>query len=145
MRPIVVLLLLPVAALAQQVSSSYSTRDGHAATVVITCPSQDGSYTAGSCVLNKPSSVGYTAPTASAITTANTAVTVFAAGSVSTGCDVVNTGSAPLYLDFTTAAAIGSATSIPLQPGQAFHCPYPPVGDVSAVAAQPQNFVAIKY
>jgi hypothetical protein len=94
---------------------------------------------------SKPSAVTYGGPTAFAVTTANIAVTVFAAGGVATGCDFVNSGSAVLYLDFTTTAVAGSATAIPLQPGQSFHCPYPPAGAVSAVAATPQSFVAIRY
>jgi hypothetical protein len=76
---------------------------------------------------------------------ANTAVTVFAANTVSNGCDIVNTGSMVLYLDFTTTASAGSPTSIPLQPNQAYHCAIAPVGGVSAVAAQAQSFVAIRY
>ncbi len=97
------------------------------------------------CAISKPGAVAYAAPDASAIAAANTPVTVFAAGAVPTGCDFVNTGTAVLYLDFTTSAAAGAATSIPLQPGQSFHCPYPPLGAVTAVAAQPQPFVAIRY
>ena len=130
---------------AQPVTSSYATRDGRAGTVVIACPSLDGSYTAGACAISKPGAVAYSAPVASAIVTANTAVTVFTAGAVPTGCDFVNTGSAVLYLDFTTTASAGSATSIPLQPGQSFPCPSPPLGAVTAVAAQAQLFVAIRY
>lgn len=135
----------PASVYAQSLSSSYATRDGRAGTVVIACPSQDGSYTAGPCAITKPGAVAYTAPAATAITVANTAVTVFTAGAVQTGCDFVNTGSAVLYLDFTATASAGSATSIPLQPGQSFHCPYPPLGAVSAVASQPQPFVAVRY
>ena len=145
LRLIAIALLVAMPAMAQSVANSYSTRDGRANTVVITCPSQDGSYTAATCSLNKPGVVGYAAPNTASITVANSAVTVFSAGSVSTGCDIVNTGSAALYVDFTATAAIGSATSIPLQPGQAYHCPFPPTGAVSAIAAQVQNFVAVRY
>ena len=137
--------LFPVLAHAQPMAGSYSTRDGRAGTVVIACPSQDGSFTASPCAISKPGAVTYTAPVATAVVTANTPVTVFAAGTVATGCDFVNTGSAVLYIDFTTAASVGAATSIPLQPGQSFHCPYPPLGAVSAVASQPQPFVAVRY
>ena len=136
---------IPTLLRAQPVSSSYATRDGRAGTVVIACPTQDGSYTAGPCSITKPGAVAYTAPAASAVAVANTPVMVFAAGTVFTGCDFVNTGSATLYLDFTAVAAAGSATSIPLQSGQSFHCPYPPLGAVTAVASQPQSFVAIRY
>ena len=136
---------LPARPHAQQVTSSYATRDGRAGTVVIACPNLDGSYTAGPCSITKPGPVTYTAPALSAVATANTPVTVFAAGSVATGCDFVNTGSSVLYLDLTALASAGSATSLPLQPGQSFHCPYPPLGAVTAVAAQPQSFVAIRY
>lgn len=136
---------LPIASHAQPVTSSYATRDGRAGTVVIACPSQDGSFTAGPCSITKPGPVAYTAPIASSVAAANTPVTIFPPGAVSTGCDFVNTGSAVLYLDFTATAAAGSPTSIPLQPGQSFHCPFPPLGAVTAVAAQPQPFVAIRY
>ncbi len=136
---------VPFAADAQPVASSYATRDGRAGTVVIACPSLDGTYTAAACSITKPGAVAYAAPVASAVTTANTAVTVFAPGAVPTGCDLVNTGNVTLYVDLTTIATAGSATSIPLQPGQSFHCPYPPLGAVTAVASQPQPFVAIRY
>ena len=142
---LVPLFCFPLLAHAQSMASSYSTRDGRAGTVVIACPSQDGTYTAGPCAISKPGAVTFTAPSAAAITAANTAVTVFAAGTVATGCDFVNTGSAVLYLDFTAVASAGAATSIPLQPGQSFHCPYPPLGATSAVASQPQSFVAVRY
>ena len=130
---------------AQAIGSSYSTRDGRAGTVVIACPSQDGSYTAQVCTLSRPIAVNYAAPASGAVAIANAAVTVFSAGSVQTGCDIVNTGSATLYVDLTTTAVAGSPTSIPLQPNQAFHCPYPPTNAVTAVAAQAQSFVAIRY
>jgi hypothetical protein len=138
-------LLLPVQAFAQSMASSYATQDGRVGTVVIACPSQDGSYTAGPCPMSKPGAVSYAPPAASSILAPNIAVTVFAAGSVATGCDFINSGSGTLYVDLTTTAVIGSATSIPLQPGQSFHCPYPPTGAVSAIAAQAQSFVAIRY
>jgi hypothetical protein len=139
------LLFVPAICSAQQVANTYAGRDGRIGTVVIACPSQDGSYTAGPCALSKPSSVSYSGPANFAIATANTAVTVFAAGTVTTGCDFVNTATNVLYLDFTTTALAGSATSLPLAPGQSFHCPYAPTGAVSAVAAAPQSFVAIRY
>ncbi len=138
-------LLLPAHAFAQRMVSSYATQDGRVGTVVIACPSQDGSYSAGPCAINKPGVVSYAPPVASSIPAPNTAVTVFTAGSVTTGCDFVNAGPGVLYVDLTAVAAIGSATSIPLQPGQSFHCPYPPTGAVSAIAAQAQPFVAIRY
>ena len=73
---------MPTLLHAQQIASSYATRDGRAGTVVIACPNSDGSYTAALCSIAKPSPVTYVAPAASAITTANTAVTVFTAGAV---------------------------------------------------------------
>ena len=139
------ILLCPVAAWSDPLRSSYSTGDGRAGTVIIACPSQDGSFSAAPCSINKPGTVSYIAPNVGSIVSANTPVTVFGAGTVATGCDFVNTGSAILYIDFTTTASAGASTSIPLQPGQSFHCPYPPAGAVSAVAAQPQSFVAIRY
>jgi hypothetical protein len=138
-------ILLPTACAAQSVASSYASRDGRIGTVVIACPSQDGSYTADPCPTSKPTTVTYGGPNVFAIPAANTAVTVFQAGTVLNGCDVVNTGAAVLYLDLTTTAVIGSGTALPLQPGQSFHCPYPPSGAVSAIAAAAQNFVAIRY
>jgi hypothetical protein len=139
------IVLLPMRAFPQPMVSSYATQDGRVGTVVIACPSQDGSYTAGPCAMAKPGVVNYASPVASSVPAPNVAVTVFAAGSVTTGCDFVNSGTGVLYLDLTTTAVIGSATSIPLQPGQSFHCPYPPAGAVSAIAAQAQSFVAIRY
>lgn len=132
-------------AIAQTLSSSYATHDGRAGTVVIACPSTDGSYLAGPCPMGRQSTVTYAAPASGAVAAANVPVTVFAAGQVASGCDIVNTGAAILYLDFTAPAAAGSSTSIPLQPGQSFHCPHPPAGAVTAVASQPQPFVAIRY
>ena len=139
------MVLMPTICAAQSMASSYAGRDGRIGTVVISCPSQDGSYTAGPCPISKPAAVTYSGPSNFMIGTANTAVTVFLAGTVTTGCDFVNTGSGVLYLDLTTTAVAGSATAVPLQPGQSFHCPYPPTGNVSAVAATPQSFVAIRY
>ncbi len=89
--------------------------------------------------------VAYAAPAAAAITAANTPVTVFPAGAVPTGCDFVNSGSGRPLPRLHHHRRRRSATSIPLQPGQSFHCPVPPLGAVSAVAAQPQSFVAIRY
>lgn len=139
------LILMPVAAVAQPMASSYASRDGRIGTTVIACPSLDGAFTAGPCPIGKPNPVNYAAPASAAIVTANIAVTVFPAGTVSTGCDIVNSGTGVLYLDFTGPAVIGSATALPLQPGQAFHCPFPPTGAVSATAAAAQTFVAIRY
>jgi hypothetical protein len=135
----------PACVRADPLRSSYSTGDGRAGTVIIACPSQDGSFTASPCAISKPGAVTYMPPSAVSVTAANIPVTIFAAGTIATGCDFVNSGSVTLYLDFTTVASAGSATSIPLQPGQSFHCPYPPLGAVSAVASQPQPFVAIRY
>jgi hypothetical protein len=130
---------------AQQIRSSYATQDGRAGTVVVTCPSTDGSFTAGPCSTAPLGPVTYAAPSGSAIVTPNVAVTVFAAGSVPHSCDIVNSGTDTLYLDFTTTAVAGAATSIPLLPGQSYHCPFPPAGAVSAVADMAQPFVAVRY
>ncbi len=138
-------ILVPTACAAQSMASSYASRDGRIGTVVIACPSQDGSYTAGPCPLNKPGAVTYAGPSGAGVVTANTAVTVFPAGSVATGCDIINSGTGVLYIDFTTTAVIGSPTALPLQPGQSFHCPYPPAGAVSTIATAPQPFVAVRY
>ena len=130
---------------AQQVRSSYATQDGRAGTVVVTCPSNDGSFTAGACSTAPTGPVTYTAASGAAIVTPNLAVTVFAAGAVPHSCDIVNTGTDTLYLDFTTTAVAGSATAIPLLTGQSYHCPFPPIGAVSAVADMAQPFVAVRY
>ena len=135
----------PLTAEGQSIAGSYATSDGRASTVVIACPNPDGSFTAGPCTLARPPSVIFTAPASATIVAANVPVTVFPAGSIATGCDIINTGTMVLYIDLTTKAMAGSATSIPLQPGQAFHCPYPPAGAVTAVAAQQQPFVAVSY
>ena len=145
LRLLVAFVMLGFSVHAQGIGSSYSTRDGRAGTVVVACPSQDGSYTALVCAFNKPSTATYLGPAIGAVATANVAVTVFPAGSVTTGCDIVNTGPGVLYLDFVNTALAGSTTSIPLQTNQSFHCPFPPLGGVSAVASQPQSFVAIRY
>ena len=90
--------------------------------------------------------VVYAAADNSAIVTANQAVQVFAAGSVPNGADVVNTLSVTLYLDPTGAVALaGSPTAIPLSAGQSYHFPKPPIAGVSAVAAAPGAFVAVRY
>ncbi len=136
---------LSCAGAAAQVRNSYATQDGRSATVVVTCPSADASFTAVPCTAPPQSPVTYAAPAAAAIVTANVAVTVFAAGAVLHSCDIVNTGTDTLYVDFTTTAVAGSATSIPLQAGQGYHCAFPPVGAVSAVADMAQPFVAVKY
>ena len=115
--------LLPLAAAAQPIASSYEGRDGRVGAVVIACPSQDGSFTAGPCPIGQPPTVNYAL----------------------TGCDSIKSGGGVLYIDFTATAILGAATSLPLQPGQSFHCPYPPAGGMSAIAAQPQAFVAIRY
>ena len=130
---------------ADPIRSSYSTGDGRAGTVVIACPSQDGTFTAAACAANKPGTVAYAAPATAAIATANSPVTVFAAGAVPTGCDFVNSGSAVLYLDFTTTALAGSRHLDPAAAGPGVPLPLPPLGAVSAVASQPQPFVAIRY
>lgn len=142
---VALLALAPCTGWCQAISSTYATKDGRAATVIIACPTSDGSYTAAACALAKPSTVTFVAPAVAAVATANVAVTVFPSGSVATGCDIVNTGSSVLYLDFTTTAVAGSATSLPLQPGQSFHCPYAPTNALSAVAGQQQSFVAVRY
>jgi hypothetical protein len=96
----------------------------------------------------------------SSVTTANVAVTVFAAGWMLTtnlvgeqfprfsACDIVNPGTAtePLYVDLVTTATIGGATSIPLQSGQSYRISKPITGAVTAVAATAgHSFVTVCY
>ncbi len=145
LRLVLVLVSIAAAARAQEVASSYSTRDGRAGTIILACPSKDGSFTALSCNFGKASAVTYSGPMTAAITSPNMSVVVFPAGSVSAGCDIVNTGTVALYIDLTTTASAGSPTSIPLQPSQSFHCPFPPLGPVTAVASEPEAFVAVRY
>lgn len=92
-----------------------------------------------------PQTSTYTGPDAGAIATANVAVIIFAANTIQGGCDIINTGSQTLYVDFTTTAVAGSATAIPIQTNQSYHCPFPPTGAVSAVASAAQPFVAVRY
>ncbi len=87
------------------------------------------------------------APSASSIVTGGTAVTVFAAGVIENVADIINPPSASetLYIDFVTAAVAGSATSIPLSPGQAYRISGPITTAVSAVAATAGHaFVAVR-
>lgn len=87
-------------------------------------------------------------PLASRVATANVPVTVFAAGGIVNAADIVNptTASEPLYLDIVAPAMIGSATSIPLLPGQAYRVSNPITTPVSVVAATAgHSFIAVKY
>jgi hypothetical protein len=87
-------------------------------------------------------------PLAAQIATANVPVTVFAASSIVNVADVINPASAtePLYVDVVTAAAAGSATSVPLLPGQAYRVSSPLCTAVTAVAATAGHaFVAVSY
>ena len=88
------------------------------------------------------------APLAAQIATANVAVTVFAAGTILHVADIINptTASEPLYLDLVATAVAGSATSIPLLPGQAYRVSLPITTPVTAVAATAGHaFVAVSY
>ena len=87
-------------------------------------------------------------PLAWQIATANVPVTVFAAGSIVNVADIVNpsTATEPLYVDIVGPAVAGSATSIPLLPGQAYRVSTPIVTAVSAFAATAgHSFVALRY
>ena len=90
-------------------------------------------------------SVIYRAADDATIVTSGTAITVFAGNEVNAGCLIVNTLPMTLYVDLVTTAAAGSTTSIPVAAGASFACPYPPRGAVSAVAAMPGSFVAVRY
>lgn len=85
---------------------------------------------------------------ASQVCTANVPVTVFAAGSIVNVADIMNppTQTEPLYVDIVAPASAGSATSIPLLPGQAYRISAPVNTAVTAVAATPGHcFVAVTY
>jgi hypothetical protein len=87
-------------------------------------------------------------PLTSQIATANVAVTVFAAGSIAHVADIVNpsTATEPLYVDIVAPATAGSATSIPLIPGQAYRVSTPISTPVTAVAATAGHvFIAVGY
>ena len=76
----------------------------------------------------------------SQVTTGGVAVTIMPAGWMAgtyAVCDIVNppTSAGTLYIDPTTAALAGAATSIPVQPGQAYRISRPISSPVSAVAA----------
>ena len=89
-----------------------------------------------------------TGPLAAQVATANVPVTVFAAGSITHVAEIINpaTASEPLYLDIVAPAVIGSATSIPLLPGQAYRVSTPITTAVSVVAATAgHSFVAVTY
>ena len=85
---------------------------------------------------------------ATSIATGGTAVVVFTAGSIVNVADIVNppTATEVLYVDIVTTAAAGSATSIPLQPGQSYRVSAPIRTAVTAVAATAgHDFVAVRY
>lgn len=88
------------------------------------------------------------APAASQIVTGGVAVTVFPARSIVTVADIINPPSAtePLYIDIVATAAAGSATSVPLAPGQAYRISGPIATAVTAVGATAgHSFVALSY
>jgi hypothetical protein len=89
-----------------------------------------------------------TGPLVSRVATANVPVTVFAGGSIVNVADIINppTATEPLYVDVVAPAAAGSATSVPLLPGQAYRVSSPLCTPVSAVAATAGHaFVAVSY
>lgn len=85
---------------------------------------------------------------ATSIVTGGTAVVVFPANSIVNVGDIINPPNASevLYVDITTVAVAGSASSIPLMPGQPFHVCGPLTTAVSAVSATGGHvFVAVRY
>lgn len=88
------------------------------------------------------------APLVAQITTGGVPVTVFAANTIANVADIINpvTASETLFIDVVGTAAAGSATSIPLLPGQAYRVSTPISTPVSAVAATAgHSFVAVRY
>ena len=145
-------LLFTTAAQAQTPLQPSYNAPGHSSvpSVVLGCLASDGLTpvicNSGSASFSKPGSVTYAAANAPAIATANVAVTLFTAGSVSTSCDIMNpVGNDTLYVDFTATAVAGSSTAMPIPAGGNYHCPFPPLGAVSAVADKPQTIVAVRY
>jgi hypothetical protein len=99
-------------------------------------------------VAARPETSTPSGPLVSSIATGGVAVVVFAAGSISNVVDVVNPATATeyLYVDIVTSAVAGSATSIPLLPGQAYRVSGPISTAVTAVAATAGHaFVAVGY
>ena len=87
-------------------------------------------------------------PLAFQVAVANAPVTVFAAGSIVNVADILNPPSAtePLYVDLVAPALAGSATSIPLLPGQGYRVSAPITTTLSVVAATAGHaFVAVRY
>jgi len=87
-------------------------------------------------------------PLASQIVAANVPVTVFAACSIVNVADIINPPAAiePLYVDVVAPAVAGSATSVPLLPGQAYRVSCPLHTPITAVAATAgHTFVAVSY
>ena len=108
----------------------------------------NGSGTNSPVQADPPLATTPTGPLAAQVATANVPVTVFAAGSIVHVADIINpaTASEPLYLDIVAPAVIGSATSIPLLPGQAYRVSTPITTAVSAVAATAgHSFIAVMY
>lgn len=87
-------------------------------------------------------------PLVSQVAQANIPVTVFAACSIVSVADIINPTSAtePLYVDVVGPALAGSATSVPLQPGQAYRVSSPICTPLTVVAATAgHSFVAVSY
>ena len=87
-------------------------------------------------------------PLASSIAVANQAVVVFAPGTIQNVADILNpvTATEVLYVDIVGTAAAGSATSMALQPGQAYRVSVPITTAVTAVAATAgHSFVAVSH
>jgi hypothetical protein len=87
-------------------------------------------------------------PLASQVAVANVAVTVFAGNTIGNVADIINpaTATEPLYVDIVGLAAVGSATSIPLMPGQAYRVSAPIRTALTAVSATAgHSFVAVSY
>ena len=86
-------------------------------------------------------------PLASQVVAGGVPVVVFAPGSINNVADIINPPAAiePLYLDLVAPAAAGSATSIPLLPGQAYRISAPVATAVTVVAATAGHaFVAVQ-
>ena len=95
-----------------------------------------------------PSPATPIAPLNGQIIAANTAVTVFAAGSFVNVADIINpiNASETLYVDVVATAVAGAVTSIPLAPGQAYRISCPITTAVTAVAATAgHSFIAVGY
>jgi hypothetical protein len=79
-----------------------------------------------------PTEPAPTTPTTIPTTTIPTTTAVIEASSITTGCDIQNVGTVPLYV---SRAGTATAASQSLATGQAYHCPGPSTTGLSVYNA----------